>query len=353
MDPRAGAVIASVQLWRGGSTLDLVDVPVPRPAVGEVLVEVRLATVCGSDLHTVLGRRPSPAPSVLGHEAVGTILELGDGPVRYGDGSPAEVGDRIVWGVTVPCGHCDRCLDGRTAKCRTLRKVGHEPFDGDWALSGCYASHVLLPAGATLVRVPDEVPDEVAAPAACATATVAAAVEQAGPMLGREVVVSGAGMLGLVAVAMAAEAGAAGIVVLDPDAGRRATAAAFGATVTGDPRRTTLGEVDVAFELSGAADAVEQLAAALTIGGRLVLAGSVSPGRPVAVDPEQVVRRWATVTGVHNYEPRHLAQAVDFLARTSQLRPWGSLVADPVPLDDLRALLAERVGGPVRTAVRP
>ncbi|MBO0703415.1 MAG: alcohol dehydrogenase catalytic domain-containing protein, partial [Candidatus Dormibacteraeota bacterium] len=100
---------------------------------------------------------------MLGHEGVGVV-------VSAGPGAPALVGERVVWSVVVACRDCDRCRAGLTAKCRSLHKIGHEPYDGRWRLSGTYASHVLLPAGVTVVPVPEVVADAVAAPAGCATA---------------------------------------------------------------------------------------------------------------------------------------------------------------------------------------
>ena len=148
MDPVAGGLTRAA-VWTGAG-VDLRDVAVPRLGARELLVRVRLATVCGSDLHTVTGRRPGPRPSVLGHEAVGDV-------VAAGPGAGTVVGARIVWTVTASCGACDRCESGRSAKCRSLRKVGHEPFDGAWALSGAYARYIVLPAGVGVVRVPDRV----------------------------------------------------------------------------------------------------------------------------------------------------------------------------------------------------
>ena len=344
------APAARVAVWRGGDRFEIESVPLPRPGVGEVLVRVDLATVCGSDHHTVAGRRPAPCPSVLGHEGVGVV-------VATGTAVGVRPGQRVVWSVAVSCGHCDRCTAGRTAKCRSVRKLGHEPYASDWRLAGSYASHVLLPAGAALVLVPDEVADCVAAPAGCATATVMAAAEAAGPMRGRRVLIGGAGMLGLTAAAFAVDAGAAEVIVFDRDRTRLELAARFGATATvmvgGAPNDLDdlgeLGEVDVALDFSGASSAVSGSLDALGVGGRLVLVGSVAPGPPVPVDPERVVRSWLTITGVHNYEPRHLQQAVDFLACNE--RPWSSLVEAPVPLDQLDRVLSSPTRRP-RAAVR-
>ncbi|KZM34272.1 zinc-binding dehydrogenase [Oerskovia enterophila] len=351
MDPRP-ADLTTVALWEGDGALRLVEVPLPTLVQGEVLVRVRLATVCGSDRHTVSGRRSSPCPSVLGHEAVGEVVGLGPHGAPGDDGRPLEIGDRVVFGVTVACGSCDRCLAGRSAKCRSVRKVGHEAFGSAWPLSGTYARHLVLPSGATVARVPAGLPDLLAAPAGCATATVMATIEAAGPLEGRRVLVSGAGMLGITAVAAARDAGADHVVVTDPDAERRALALRFGATSARDTDEP-VGLVDVAIELSGASPAVARCLELLDLGGRLVLAGSVAPGPDVPVDAERVVRGWLTITGVHNYEPRHLRAALDLLERTRDHVPWDELVTPPVGLGDIGRLLAGHAATRPRAAVVP
>ena len=91
--------------------------------------------------------------------------------------------------------------------------------------------------------------------------------------------------------------------------------------------------------------------AALDTGGRLVLAGPVSPGPAVAMDPERMVRSLLTVTGVHNYEPAHLQQALDFLAQTQGLYDWDSLVETPQPLAELAAQMTPPLGRRLRKSV--
>lgn len=337
MDPIPPRVTMAA-VWTGAG-VDVRTVPVPALGAGEVLVRVRLATVCGSDLHTVTGRRPAACPSVLGHEAVGDV-------VVAGPGADIQVGQRVIWSVTVACGECPRCRSGLSAKCLSVRKVGHEPFDGDWALSGSYAAHVVLPRGTTIAVVPDALSDAVAAPAACATATVMATLEAAGELGGRRVLIGGAGMLGLTAVAACADAGA-DVQVVDRNADRLALAAQFGG------RASDGGRVDVAIDYTGSSAAVADALGRLDIGGTLVLAGSVTPGPPLAVDPETVVRQWLTITGVHNYEPRHLHRAVEFLDRTRERHPWDALVVAPVPLKQIASALHSPPPGKLRTAVRP
>ncbi|MEW2482297.1 zinc-binding dehydrogenase [Mycobacterium sp. NPDC049093] len=337
MDPIPPRVTMAA-VWTGAD-VDVRTVPVPALGAGEVLVRVRLATVCGSDLHTVTGRRPAACPSVLGHEAVGDV-------VATGSGTEVAVGQRVIWSVTVACGECPRCRSGLSAKCLSVRKVGHEPFDGDWALSGSYAVHVVLPRGTTIAVVPDTLSDAVAAPAACATATVMATLEAAGELTGRRVLIGGAGMLGLTAVAACADAGT-DVQVVDRNADRLALAAQFGG------RSSDGGPVDVAIDYTGSSAAVADALARLDIGGTLVLAGSVTPGPPLTVDPEAVVRQWLTITGVHNYEPRHLHRAVDFLDRTRKCHPWDALVVAPVPLKQIASALRPPPPGKLRTAVCP
>jgi putative phosphonate catabolism associated alcohol dehydrogenase len=342
-------VAARYARWDGvGHPFTVVATETPaEPGPGEVLVRIDLATVCGSDLHSVSGRRPSPAPGVLGHEQVGTVLAAGPGAPRCVDGTPVTPGRRVVWSVTASCGSCDRCARDLTQKCRVLRKYGHEPLTAATPLTGGFATHAVLWPGTAIAAVPAGVPDVVAAPASCATATVAAALRAGGALDGRRVLVTGAGMLGVTAAAMATAAGAQ-VTVLDPDPARRDAAERFGATPGGAD------DVDVAVELSGAPAAVNTCLASLGTGGTAVLAGSVSPGDPVPLDPERIVRGLHTVVGVHNYRPVDLQAAVDFLAAHHDRYPFADLVGGRFGLDRLdRAFAAARTGERPRQAVAP
>lgn len=340
------------QVWLGARNFALREFVMPEPAPGEAVAEVDLATICGSDVHTVNGRRSGPNPAILGHEAVGRIVALGSGGVVDQAGTALTVGDRVVWSVTATCGECDRCRAGRSAKCRQLLKTGHEPLSGRWGLSGGYATHILLHRGLTLVRVPDAVPDPSAAMAACALATVMACMEAAGDLTGQRVLVSGVGMLGLCATAVAAERGAAEVQARDPDPRRRDLAARFGADQAVDPAHAGAGVVtDVLIELSGSPVAVEAAPDTVDIGGRVVLAGSVAPRGMVRVDPEHLVRSLISIVGVHNYEPRHLVEAIDFLASTTY--DFMSVIAEPAALTDLPGELVADGGALLRRAVAP
>lgn len=342
-DPVSGqpSTTAEALVWLGGDRFDRQTLPIPNLGDGESLVRLSAATVCGSDRHTVSGHRSGACPSVLGHEGVG-VIEATRGDLT--------VGERVVFAVTSVCGACENCRRGLSAKCAAVAKVGHEATDSGWALSGTYASHILLPAGVAVAPVPAHVPDAVAATAGCAVATVMAALDAAGELTGRRVLVNGLGMLGLAAVAAAKARGAAEVAAFDPAPDRRTLAAAAGADVlvTGDG--DTPDDVDVAIELSGAHAGVRTCLDTLGIGGTAVLVGSVSPGPHVTVDPEHLVRGWRTITGVHNYEPRHLTAAVDFLATAGSALPWDDILGGPIGLTDLPAEFAHPTPG-LRTVV--
>ncbi len=330
---------ADALVWLGGDSFERQSLTVPTLEAGESLIRLTTATVCGSDRHTVAGHRPGACPSVLGHEGVGRVAATQAG---------LTVGDRVVFAVTSVCGTCVSCRRGLSAKCAQVAKVGHESTASGWALSGTYASHIVLTRGVAVAVVPDSVPDAVAATAGCAVATVMAVLDAAGDLAGRRVFVNGLGMLGLTAVAAAKSRGAAEVIAFDPapDRGRLAEAAGADTLVTADLPV----DVDVAIELSGAEAGVRACLNALGVGGTAVLAGSVSPGPQVSIDPEHIVRGWRTITGVHNYEPHHLTQAVDFLAGDGAGMPWEDILGGPIGLDDLPAEFARPTPG-LRTVV--
>jgi putative phosphonate catabolism associated alcohol dehydrogenase len=340
--------------WNGiGRGFDVVEVGLSDDlAAGEVVVRIDLATICGSDRHSVAGRRPSPAPCVLGHEQVGTVVATGDHPPTCVDGTPVGPGLRIVWSVAASCGGCAHCRAGWEQKCVSVRKYGHRPLDPTAPLTGGFASHCRLWPGTPIAAVPGAVPDEVAAPGSCATATVAAAFRN-GPadLGGRRVLVTGAGMLGLTAAAMAADAGAE-VVVSARDTARRRWATAFGAhevTEAGSP----VSGVDLAVETSGSALAVSRCLESLAVGGTAVLTGSVSPGPSVPVDPQALLRGLHRVVGVHNYRPQDLGTAVAFLTAGHSRYPFAELVRGRHHLDELGAAFAAGDDGAPRQAVVP
>lgn len=340
---------ATAMVWIGeGHRHEMIAVPGVALGDADVLVAVEMSTICGSDVHTVQGRRSAPTPLVLGHESVGRVIAIGDEGALAVDGTPLRIGDRVVWSVTISCNRCDRCLRGVPQKCRELGKYGHDRIGVHGDLTGAFGSHMQLRAGTAIVRVPEALPAAVLAPAGCATATAWAAVARAAQgreLEGATVRIHGAGLVGLSAAAIASDQGAL-VEVLDPNPERRALATRFGATALDR-------EPDVVIEASG--HAVAEALAGVAVGGTVVLVGSVFPTDPVPFDAESIVRRLVTIAGVHNYTGAELAAAVGFLAGRGRAYPFGDAVGAVRALAEIdEALLAAAApGAPLRIALVP
>jgi putative phosphonate catabolism associated alcohol dehydrogenase len=317
---------------QAGRPFRIAPMPLPaHPGEGEVLVQVSLATICGSDLHTIAGRRQEPVPCVLGHEAVGRVVDTGAGREAW-------QGKRVTWTLADSCGECAACTEyGLPQKCERLFKYGHAALSDGTGLNGTYASHILLRRGTHLVAVPDAVPDAVAASVNCSLATMAAVTEYL-PQPCRTAVVQGAGLLGLHGCALLRAAGVARVLVIDPDPGRLEKAAAFG----GEPATSAEiepGSVDVVVEAAGVASIVPEGLRMLRVGGHYLFAGLVHPDSALEITGETIIRRCLTLRGFHNYAPRHLERAVDFLRETAAL-PWASLVSPPLQLEKMDEAVA-------------
>lgn len=331
-----------------GRPLEFREFELPALAGAEVLVRVLGCTLCGSDVHTFEGRRQAPVPTILGHEIIGQIEEFGPVVQRQdATGAQLQVGDRVTWAIVASCGDCFYCLRDLPQKCERMVKYGHEPLHPGRELTGGLAEFCVLAPGTAIIRLPDTLPLDVACPASCATATVTAALDAAGDVEGRSVLIAGAGMLGLTACAMSRSRGAAEVLCVDINPLRLAQSESFGATRRNSPDELNVAVpaatggygVDVVLELSGSPAAFESSFPHVQTGGTLVLVGAVFPSKPVALAMEQVVRRQLTLRGVHNYAPRHLQAAVNFL--TEQHRyPFDQLVSRWLPLSDAEEAFA-------------
>ncbi len=303
------------------------EIPIPTPGSGEVLVATSLATICGSDLHTLAGRREAPVPCILGHEAVGHIVATG--PER----GELSIGQRVTWALADSCGHCPACSDfDLPQKCAALFKYGHAALEDGSGLNGCYASHILLRAGTAVFPVPARLPDAAVVPANCSLATMVNAVE-AIPANARSVLVQGAGLLGLHACALLRHRGVAGVFCRDADLVRQAHALNFGA-VSGEPV-----QVDAVIEVAGDPSVVAEGITRLRPGGTYVLAGMVHPQSALNLTGETIIKKCLRIVGVHNYAPRHLRDGLRFLDDTAELFDFASLVSPPLPLEELPAAI--------------
>ncbi|WP_052573859.1 zinc-binding dehydrogenase [Haloferula sp. BvORR071] len=346
-----------------GHPFQLETFPVPAPGPGEVLVDITCSTICGSDLHTWHGRRQEPVPCILGHEIVGRIVAFGPNTLRFDlRGEPLREGDRITWTLAASCGECFFCRRALPQKCEQLFKYGHSAIAAGREFSGGFAECCLLTRGTGIVKLPDELSDSLAAPANCAVATVAAAFRLAGPIEGASVSILGCGVLGLTAVAMARELGAAEVITCDLDPTRADASRSFGsdlfcepADLLSDLRDLTNGRgADLTMEFSGSSAAVSAALAATRTGGIAVIAGTTTPGGSVAIDPNELVRRMLTIRGLHNYAPQDLVSAVDFLAKAGSRFPFHSLGGSSFPLAEITQAFETATSSPGRrVAITP
>jgi putative phosphonate catabolism associated alcohol dehydrogenase len=342
---------ARVAVFAGpGKPFEFRALPLPKLAEGEVLVAVSLATICGSDLHTFEGRRNEPTPCVLGHEATGQVIACGDG-------RDAElVGRRVTWTLADSCGCCRPCRDwALPQKCERLFKYGHAPLDSGSGLNGCYASHLVLRPGTKVIPLPESVTDAMAAPANCALATMVAATE---PLArgGGTALIQGAGLLGLYGCALLRQMGWERVLVADLNPARLEFVSNFGGEPlsVSDVAQLRSGSVDAVLEATGHPEVVPDGIRLLRPGGHYGFVGMVHPDSRLDLTGETIVRKCLTLRGTHNYAPRHLHTAIDFLAAQASAYPWESLLSPPFALADLEPAFAlARSGRWPRVAVSP
>ena len=199
-------ISAQISQFHGvGIPFEICEMPVAVTS-NDVLIRISLSTICGSDLHTVSGRRGAEIPCVLGHEIIGTVAAPTD--TRAATGETLREGDRITWSMTASCGTCDYCTNRNLPqKCETMFKYGHSRNEGATAFSGGFATHILLRPGTAIYHIPDAMTDEEAVPINCALSTVVNGLENIGMRSGETAVVHGAGMLGIYAACYLREKG--------------------------------------------------------------------------------------------------------------------------------------------------
>lgn len=243
----------------------------------DVRVSLGAAGICGSDQHYFhnarMGNFVLKAPFALGHEMSGDITECGS------EVEGLSPGDRVVVDPALTCGHCLGCRAGRSNLCHNVEFMGSASHDPH--LDGGYRESFVV-AERRCVKVPNVTPHELL----CVTEPLSVAVhavERAGPILGRDVVIAGAGTIGTLIAAVVRAAGAARVCVSDPSAFRRDVAIKMGATDVIDPVAGDLvpvidargGDFDVAFEASGHPSAFNDVVRMTRRGGRAVLVGMI------------------------------------------------------------------------------
>ncbi|MCZ6848320.1 MAG: zinc-binding dehydrogenase [Alphaproteobacteria bacterium] len=327
----------------------LKDYPLRPVRTGEVLVRITMATICRSDIHSWEGKRPNPCPGILGHEIIGVIEEIGEGIEKDMRGQPLGLGERITW--------TEYFFDGQSyyrdildmpQKSGGIRKYGHDLADTDPHFLGGFAEYCYIMPGTGILKLPDELSDEEATPLNCGVSTMISVTEAAELGMGETVVVQGLGLLGLYGCAIAKARGARLVVGLDAVESRLGVAARFGADVTIDVGKLSEDDVveavrslcppdgaDAVIEVCGVPDVIPAGLRILRTGGRYILGGLVTPDANVTIDANVLVKRWITMRGIHNYHPRHLIQALDFVMTNRDRFPFKEIVDSKFALEDL------------------
>jgi len=325
------------------------EYPLRPVAPGEVLVRVTMSTICRSDIHSYQGHRPNPCPGILGHEIIGVIAALGAGVERDLRGDAVAVGDRITWTEYFRDGpDYYRDLHDMPQKASGVRKFGHDLADTDPHFLGGFAEYCYVLPGSGLLKLPDSLGDAEATPLNCGVATMVAVTEAAAIGLGDTVVVQGLGLLGLYGCAIAKSRGARHVIGLDSVPQRLQMASRFGADTVLDVgavdepglvaavrEQCRPDGADVVLEVCGNPAVIPSGLAMLRVGGRYVLGGLVNPDALVTLDANLLLRRYLTLSGVHNYHPRHLVQALDFVVANRERFPFADIVDATFALADL------------------
>ena len=293
--------------------IEEIDRPVPGP--GEVLVKVMAAGICGSDIHKMQTEWTRAIPMVLGHEFAGEIVEVGPGVTSHA------VGERMCAAHLVPCGHCERCREGRYSLCEDYKLFGGHLFGG-------FEQYVIVPEG-NVVPIGDNVSYEEAAMVE-PLAVAAHGVMGLRPRLGDTVAVFGLGTIGVLTVQLLRLAGAGRIIGIDIDPVKLEAARAYGVTDTVDPAagdveaqvmELTGGRgVDIAIECAGSPVCEEQALLITAKGGTVAYQGIAY--RDVTLSRrafENIFRREYTIRGFWNSysapfpgrEWTHSAQLID------------------------------------------
>lgn len=272
--PAPGFMKANV--FRGPGHFGLEEKPIPSAGYGEAVIKVRLTTICGTDIHIVKGEYQVNPGLTIGHEAVGTIHEIGPGITGY------SVGQRVLVGAITPCGQCEFCLGGHTSQCGG--PAGGWRFGN--TIDGVQAEYVLVPyAQANLTPIPDFLKDEDVLLLSDIASTGFAAAENGAIKLGDTVAVFAQGPIGLCASLGAKLSGASEVFAVDADPHRLQTARLFGAThtllATANPVDMILAStqgrgVDVAIEALGTQATFESCLRVLRPGGTLSSVGVYS-----------------------------------------------------------------------------
>jgi threonine 3-dehydrogenase len=276
----------------------LEDVPEPKPGINDVLIRVDRTSICGTDLHIWRwddwARKTIPVPMVVGHEFAGVVVEVGSNVADFGPGDVVSGEGHLV------CGRCRNCLAGRRHLCaRTLGIGVNRP--------GAYAEYLVLPM-TNIWRHEDSINREIASIFDPFGNAVHTALSFA--VLGEDILITGAGPIGIMAAAVVRHAGARYVVITDVNPYRLELARRIGVTRALDVRSESIAAVqqelgmkegfDVGLEMSGSPSAFRDMLDNMAHGGRIAMLGI--PDQEMAIDWNKVIFNMLTIKGIYGRE---------------------------------------------------
>jgi alcohol dehydrogenase len=350
------AVLHQMEVGRPYHTtqpLKIEEVDLEQPGFNEVLIKVRAAGLCHSDLSVIDGNRPRPLPMVLGHEASGEVVELGEGVERF------RIGDHVVFSFLPSCGHCLNCATGKAALCDPGAKAngegvlmgghkrikkGKDYYHHHLGVSG-FAEYAVASVN-SLVKIEKDIPFDIAALFGCAVMTgVGAVVNTAQVKMGDSVLVVGLGGVGLSAIMGAQAAGARQIIGADINPAKRKKALELGAHQVIDSslpdaleelREMTQGGVDISVEFAGVIPALDFAFQATRRGGTTVTAALPHPDARLSISPTLMVGMEKSLKGSYLgscVAQRDIPNYLD-LYRTNRLQ-IDKLITHRISLEDI------------------
>lgn len=335
-----------------GEPFELIEREVPPLKAGQMLVEILFTTLCRSDVNTYRGKRIEKTPTILGHEIVGRMIATAeDTPLVDSAGAIVNPGDRMTWAIFGSDPADPMSLRGMPQKAANLFKYGHEVITEESNWHGGLAEFCILRPGTPFLRLKEETPLEVASLINCAGATAAGAIRTAGVCRDRRVLISGAGMLGLFAVAMISKEGPRELVAFDLNGERLSKSKQFGANTTIEDIQEITEPFDVIIDFTGASSAIASALEKLAIGGRCVLIGSTHPDNPISIQPEKLVRSLQSISGLHNYNAEDFKTAVHFMETHHARFPFRELVQAKFTLDEVNEAFAAAMGPAYRIGI--
>ncbi|MFC6632267.1 L-threonine 3-dehydrogenase [Microbulbifer taiwanensis] len=276
----------------------LTDVDVPEPGHNDLLIRIRKTAICGTDMHIYhwdeWSQKTIPVPMVVGHEYVGEVVGMGQEVAGF------EIGDRVSGEGHITCGHCRNCRAGRRHLCRNTYGVGVDR-------QGAFAEYLVIPA-LNAFKIPDNISDELASifdPFGNAVHTALSF-----DLVGEDVLITGAGPIGIMAAAVARHVGARHVVITDINDYRLDLAKKMGATRAVNVSREKLPEVmkeigmtegfDVGLEMSGVPVAFRDMLEAMNHGGKIAMLGI--PAGEMGIDWSKVIFKGLIIKGIYGRE---------------------------------------------------